>query len=435
MDFPGSKFIVSSRPAAIDSPEPLHIAAEMANLEFSELNIEPLSLTDSDALIVNWHAAVAQEHFNERDRDRLKANDQALRRILRDRPAVRNLASNPLLCSMICALNWDRNRLLPNDRMELYRLALEMLLDRRDPDRAIGPMYIENLGTSDKETLLDGIAYWMLRNRYSEADRARVEDQIKLILPRLSHISASAAQTIQELVERTGVLRQPQFGIVDFIHRTFLEYMGARGAIAVDDTGLLVNGARDENWREPIIFAAGHLQQKARDSFIGELIRFNFPLFKFKRRSFEVKVTAVCCLETVGRNLDPTLLLELHDLAKDLFPPADLQTARLLISAAEIEPDLLLGHESADQKSIAGCIDIAATLGGERMLEAIATYARVPGDDVDRAIMDAWAAFNKEEFFQKVVKVRKPIFQSFIKMDEEVAEWWRDRLARNLQVE
>jgi hypothetical protein len=301
-DFPDALFAVTSRPAALDSSEPILVGAELGKSGYVSLILEPMALADSEALVAQWHSAVARDRPEEAAK--LESYERDLRQSLRDRPAIRNLASNPLLCSMICALNWDRRQRLPDDRMELYRLALEMLLERRDEERAVQPAYIQELNRSEREELLDEIAYWMLRNRYSEAKQERVEEQIGRILPRFAHINANASQLLQELLERSGILRRPQYGTIDFIHRTFLEYMAARAAIAAGDIGALVEGASDESWREAVVFAAGHAKGKSRADLVEELLRRPW----FRSRPLQARVTAACCLETVGRNLDPQLL-------------------------------------------------------------------------------------------------------------------------------
>jgi hypothetical protein len=60
-------------------------------------------------------------------------------------------------------------------------------------------------------------------------------------LPRLAHLKETPAALIQELLERSGVLREPEHDHVDFIHRTFMEYMGARAGVAMNYYGLMVD--------------------------------------------------------------------------------------------------------------------------------------------------------------------------------------------------
>jgi hypothetical protein len=212
---------------------------------------------------------------------------------------------------------------------------------------------------------------------------------------------------LDELLERSGLLRQPQHGTIDFVHRTFLEYMAARGAIRQGDFGVLVERARDESWRETIVFSAGHAQGQARDRLINDLLKKRSWL---KSRPVEAEVTAACCLETVGRSVDPALLTRLRDLARRLFPPQDFATAALLAPAAAIEPELLVGHGERGEKIVAACIRTAAMVGGKRMLEVIGGYAAVGGGIVDLEIARAWDAFDDDAFAAAVVRPRGSLF-------------------------
>lgn len=395
--------VVSSRPAAIDAEDSLgSVSSRLARNGFVDVTLEPMSLPQSEALISQWHMAVGRELVEEDGHARLERHERQLRRALRDRPAIRGLASNPLLCAMICALNWDRQQRLPDDRMELYRIALEMLIDRRDSERSVRPGRGVELDRSAKEAVLDAIAFWMLRNGHTESSRADVEEQVQLMMPRLSKVQHAPADVLQELLERSGVIREPQFGIVDFIHRTFLEYMAARAAVNGNDLGLIVEQASKESWRETIVFAAGHAKNAMRDRLVGQLLRS--PLLSFGKRSIEADITAACCLETAGENLDPVLLAKLRDCAKGLFPPRNVNAAHLLAPAAGHNPSLLAGWADQDAQTVLSCVRCAAMVGGDAMLSIIESYAEVDAPQVWDEMLSAWPAFDEASYLDRVIK-------------------------------
>ncbi len=406
---PEAVFVVSSRPAALDSgvDSEVSLGERLGKAGYEPLTLEPMTPDDSEALVVRWHDEVASGLADPVVLEQLAENGRSLRQAVRERPTIRNLASSPLLCSMMCILNWDQKANLPDDRMELYRIALELLLERRESDREIGATYVDGLDRASKQTLLDGIAYWMLRNGMSEAERSEAEVEIGRMLPWLAHLPREPNRITQELVERSGVLREPQHGLVDFMHRTFLEYMGARAALAQGDRDFLVTQASQESWRDVVVFAAGHAQGQVRDDLIERLLRRD--RFRF-RRSVEAEVTAVCCLETAGRNLRPDLLQRLRELAKSLFPPRDFSRARVLSAAAAYNPELLEGHAGAQPEIIAACIRTASIVGTPRMQQVIAGYASVPGELIDQEITRAYQIFDDQAFEERVLADRKEMF-------------------------
>jgi hypothetical protein len=420
--YPKTVFVVSSRPAALDADEePLGL--RLSGAGYKSLTLEPMTPDDSEALVIKWHAEVATGLADPAVLAQLAENERSLRRAVRERPAIRSLGANPLLCTMMCALNWDQKANLPNDRMELYRVALELLLERREKDREIGATYIADLDRSSKETILDHIAYWMLRNGVSQADRNEAENRISELLPRLAQLPKKPHLIMQELVERSGILRQPQHGVVDFVHRTFLEYMGARAALGQGDRDALIDRAGEESWRDVIVFAAGHAQGKARDDLIAKLLR---PGWLRSPRSIDAEITSVCCLETVGGNLDPQLLVQLHSKAKGLFPPTDLATARILSPAATNNPEFLKGHTNRPVETVAACIRCASIVGTPHMVDVIAGYAAVPGDIIDQEITRAYQIFDNPEYEDKVLKVRDELFGlKLSSLDPEGAECFK----------
>ncbi len=405
--FPDSVVAVSSRPAALDTARTgLPLAKRFERLKFGALTLEPMSLHDSEALVTHWHAAVGRDLTGDDDRAKLERYDVTLRKTLRERPAIASLASNPLMCAMICALNWDRQQELPNQRMELYKLALEMLLHARESERKIMAAHLASLGSKAKEELLDGLAYWMLRNGYSEAQLVDVVAQVAILMKRLSGVNEFPNEVTQELLERSGVLRQPQHGVVDFIHRTFLEYMAARAAVKQGDLGVLVERAQEESWRETIVFAAGHAEGATRDKLINDLLKK--PWFGFGSRPLEADVTAACCLETAGASLDPQLLKRLQERSRALFPPKDFASARLLAPAAALEPDLLSGHERHGERAVAACIRCAGMVAGPAMLTVIEGYSHIEALSVVDELLLAWTMFDSDEYLERVIR-RTPL--------------------------
>jgi len=410
-EYPNAAIITSSRPAALEARLARSTMGDaLVALHFEQITLEPMSVADSETLISQWHSAVARDLTDEDSLSKVERYERDLVRALYDRPALRALAANPLLCSMVCVLNWDRQQRLPDSRMQLYELALEMLIDARDAERGIRAAQLQTLDRSAKETLLDGIAYWMMRNGVTEANFSDVEAQVSMALQRMPSAPQAAGNVLQELLERTGVLRQPQAGSVDFIHRTFLEYMAARAAIRAGDIGFLATKVQEDSWREVIVFAVGHAHGRQRDELVTKLLRT--PLFSFRGRSLEADVTATCCLETASADLAPALMASLQDCAKKLFPPKSIEQARLLAPAANRMPILLKGYSGYDESVVAACIRCASVVGGDEMLEIVETYGGAPGERVVEELLAAWTAFDEKEYFRRVLaKSKEPALE------------------------
>ena len=102
------------------------------------------------------------------------------------------------------------------------------------------------------------IAYWLVLNNYIDAEQTAVVERIAQKLPSMQRIHDDADTIFRYLLERSGVLRAPTVGRVDFVHRTFQEYLAAEEAVEQDHIGLLIENAQRDQWREVMILAAGH---------------------------------------------------------------------------------------------------------------------------------------------------------------------------------
>ncbi|WP_399476870.1 hypothetical protein [Streptomyces sp. TRM68367] len=99
---------------------------------------------DAAAFIARWHTAARSDAP---DPDRLDTYERSLLDAVGTKPDLGRLATNPLMCGLICALHRDRRGYLPHGRQELYDAALSMLLARRDDQRDMFPQG-DGAGTS-----------------------------------------------------------------------------------------------------------------------------------------------------------------------------------------------------------------------------------------------------------------------------------------------
>jgi predicted NACHT family NTPase len=299
--------------------------------------------------IDHWHAA-ARETISPIEEsisidEELRKHVISLRCVIRDSRSVRNLATNPLLCALLCALHLERRTNLPKRRMELYRIALAMLLERRDVDRAIGIDDAVTLSRVEKELLLQDLAYWFLINNQSDADTSGVLARLAKQLKMLPSIDQNPKAVLRHLLERSGILREPSAGRIDFIHLTFQEYLAAKAIVDEDSIGQLVDNAHRDQWNEVLILAAGHARADQWEKLATGLLKRGAKETHLRHK---LHLLAVACQETATR-ITPRLRRTLEKGLKDLFPPKSVTEARALASAGKISLSFLSGH--ADRSS------------------------------------------------------------------------------------
>ena len=230
--YPLARYLVTSRPAAVNAEEWPDWPGWIESAGFAEVNLQPMSPAQVEAFLDHWHEALRHTASDAEELAEIKRLPAHLKGLLRQRPALRRLATNPLLAAMICTLHRERQQTLPAERLRLYAECVELLLSRRDEARKVpaGPDY-PNLSHDQKLALLQSFAYWMLRNGWSDVEVEQADAHFAGRLPHLALDVTGAAEVRKYFVERASLLREPVLGRIDFTHRTFQEYLAAQAAL------------------------------------------------------------------------------------------------------------------------------------------------------------------------------------------------------------
>ncbi|KAA5837294.1 hypothetical protein ABT337_15010 [Saccharopolyspora hirsuta] len=207
---------------------------------FTSIDLEAMTPSNIKDFVGRWHEALLQADANSLPFSRAEVEERhrGLLAQLDARAHLRSLARSPLMCAMLCALNLDRSGDLPRDRKSLYSAALEMLLDRRDAVRGIAADGEFTLGSPEKLLILQDLAFWLNINGRSELDRSTAVDHIERKVSAMTAADVDADACLKNLVERSGVIREPAEGRIDFVHRTFHEFLAAREAAEDGHAGL-----------------------------------------------------------------------------------------------------------------------------------------------------------------------------------------------------
>jgi predicted NACHT family NTPase len=217
--------------------------------------------------IEQWHLAMKDDHCRYLDKARLPERERTLLATMAARPALRSLASTPLLCAMLCALHLTELGELPRDRIQLYNRCVDMLL-RRDERRDVDvSSYEVTLRPETIRWLLARLAYWMLEHDLAVVKRGDAERVI-------GKDGLDGVRLVRFLSERSGILRQQSIDEFDFIHRTFQEFLAAQQIVEEHEVRKVVRqyGLRSD-WRETICLIAGYARPDDQARLLEELLK------------------------------------------------------------------------------------------------------------------------------------------------------------------
>jgi len=395
--YPELRVVVTSRPTAVT---PKWLATE----GFRSVVLEQMTPADVQVFLRRWHSALLDSLTDPTllpcRPDEVAEHERTLLAQLQARAHLRALARSPLLCAMLCALNLDRRAKLPRDRLALYTDALAMLLERRDSDRGVATGV--QATTGEKLVLLRALAWWLNENGSSQMTRQQALDRLRDRLPGMAGVHETPEALLDHLIQRSGVIRQLALGKIDFIHRTFQEFLAAKEAVDRDSIGLLVQKARSDQWRETILMACAHANAEQRGRLLTGIL--DLADGADRKTARQLRLLAAACQETATLIEPATVISRIDSAIRYLLPPRDVRESRSLATVGETVLDHLprdltgLSHAKA-----AACYRTAALVNGPRALELLTEYARDPRRHVQREAIDAWRYFDPEQYARRVL--------------------------------
>lgn len=246
--YPQCRYLVSSRPVGY-SPGTLRL------LKFTECHLYDFDDGQIQDYTRHWCTAVrlARNELEEEARREGTADGAQIVAGFQGHPYIRDLARNPLMLSAICLANYFEGGTLPQDRALLYKLCVEGLLHHWDQRRGIRSEF----GLAEKLRVCREVALAMQADDRAEYDT----EQIRGLFANVLGDAARAAQLLEHVRYRTGLLLERRLGAFVFAHLTFQEYLAARAVhegnrLDIDATRLAREHA-DGRWREVIALYCG----------------------------------------------------------------------------------------------------------------------------------------------------------------------------------
>ncbi len=207
-----NQFIISCRVAAYN-----HWFEQFTDVEMADFNEE-----QKETFIRNWFQGepkVAEECWEK----------------LNNNPQLSELASTPLLLTLLC-VSYEELKNFPPNRSELYREAIDALLTKWDSTRNIkrGEEIYQHLTLPRKKGMLARIAVGtFIEDQYFIPERILAKQIAKFIenLPGAKpaeQLEPDSLAILKSIEARHGIFVERAKGIYSFAHLTFQEYFTAK---------------------------------------------------------------------------------------------------------------------------------------------------------------------------------------------------------------
>ncbi|BDM73070.1 ATP-binding protein [Streptomyces nigrescens] len=391
--YPDNVWIVTSRPSAVPGNW-------LADEGFGEVALAPMSREDVAAFIQRWHRAAAQQRPT--DLDRLAGYERTLLNAVRITRDLGRLATNPLMCGLLCALHRDRRGYLPHGRKELYDAALSMLLERRDRERAMGAPDGVELTRQPKIQLLQKLAHWMLIHGRSEMDRATAVATLAEHLPAVPDAARQGGpeEVFRHLLNRTGLLREPTPGTVDFVHRTFQDYLSARAVVQRHDFPLLLEHAHHDAWEDVIRMAVALARPDECAALLDGLLAPHAGVRAAEAR--HRKLLAAACLEHAAE-LDPAVRARVQRFTRDMVRPGTPSAARALGWIGPIVLEMLPDPTQAPDPEAVLLAITATSIADDMAIDYLTGLRDRAHHDIRAQLAGAWRRYDTARYAREII--------------------------------
>ena len=275
-----SRFLITARPYAYADPA-WHLEG------FELLALAPLSNLQVDRFIERWYLGAARGAFAW-SAETAEARARQLREALEARPYLGDLASRPLLLTLMTTLHssWGQ---LPEDRADLYEETVKLLLGRwqrarevkgRDGRLSVEPGIVQVLRVEEGRLreALECLAYGVHRRQGTEPERGEAPadvtrgEVLEAFEPLLAEVEGRVL--LDYLEQRAGILISRRQGVYAFPHRSVQEYLAACYLGSLEDPAEEIRRHAFEDpvwWREVVLLALGRMKRSGLGSAVGAL--------------------------------------------------------------------------------------------------------------------------------------------------------------------
>ncbi|MER5739177.1 NACHT domain-containing protein [Streptomyces sp. NPDC002262] len=400
----GNRWLVTSRPTAVRDDW-------LAPDGFTELTLSPMSPAEVATFVRRWHRAAgpAAAPYAQQLLDSLRTTEHVAR-----------LATNPLMCGLICALHHDRRGYLPRGRKPLYDAALALLLARRDRERGMGAPYGVDLDEAPQIQLVQRLAYWLTLNDRLVMDRAHAQALVTEALPAMGLTDHAPDRVFTHLLHRSGLLREPSADTVDFVHRTFQDHLAAKALVDHWDIGVLVRHATDDSWEDVIRMAVGHARPREAAEILRELLGAADAAASRRTRLRLVLLAATALGHAT--EVSPEVREEILRRTEKIVPPRTPDEARELAAVGRMVLDLLPGPEEVDDVTAEMVVIAGTHVPGDAAISFLARFAGHPSLDVRAQLVWGWKRFETRPYAEEVIARLDPADLRYLVFDDEQAD-------------
>lgn len=259
------------------------------------------------------------------------------------------------------------------------------------------------LSKEEQLVLLQRFAYSLVKNQNLVLSKEEAVDRIAHAMRGLRPVHSDPDLVLQRTLERTGLLQEPRSGQIQFVHRTFRDYLAAKEIVDSGDLNHLLDHAHLDQWHDVVIMSVAHARPSERERLLRDLLRGNAEARRDPHVADRLHLLAAACLEQAHVMDTDEVRRQVENAAARLIPPTSLDEAEFIARAGSFVLDLLPGPDGLTESQAACVVRAIAHIGGEASRERIREFSAVHQSMVIDELLRAWRDSDSPEDYARVV--------------------------------
>lgn len=387
-------------------------AKEYIFQQFTEVEVADFDDEQIQIFISNWF--IAKEDLGCADLmwDQLAKN-----------PPIKELASSPLLLTLLCLMFEDTTD-FPANRSELYQEGVDVLLKKWDGKRKIQRDEIyKKLSLKRKEDLLSQIALITFENKDYFVKQRRLEELIEEYIinlpdtkddPEVLRLDREAV--LKSIEAQHGLLVERARGIYSFSHLTFQEFFSARQIVETRNFELLRGHFLENRWREVILLSLEMLHNA--DEPILMLKAEIDALVSHDEKIQDFLAWTESKIDQVRSPYKPATIRAFYS-SLELDHARDFARARALTFVRALEPEHDLDPDLDVDLILDRALELALMLNRIFDLDLHHHYAGILAMNLSRAL-----DFNLADLHNHIQRQKKVLRDAINLGQKELKKWW-----------
>lgn len=267
-DFPNVRILVTSRTYA-------YLHQQWRLPDFVSTELAPFEEEQWNAFIEKWYAELATIR-RQIPMETARVKTTELQQSIADRPHLKELASNPLLLTLMASLHSLRGGTLPRERERLYDESVSLLMDAWERPKTVyqdgkplvisasAQEFLKLTARADIEKAIAKLAYQVHASQGHQAGVADISEGNLLAALNAISKDTNPALLAEYVRDRAGLLTHHGEGVYRFPHRTFQEYLAARDLADMGPDEIARHVREDPGrWREAYLLAGAKVARGA----------------------------------------------------------------------------------------------------------------------------------------------------------------------------